>query len=365
VHDESPDLRTRFITDIEAVVPIWRELEGAVPHRPLATGWDWTATWVEHFGDVVPHEFLVVEDASGPAGIALVTADVLRRGALRVRRLHLGTAGEPPGESVYVERNAVLARPGRADVVAAAILRTLERERRWDALLLDGFVPEHAASFRGVPGPRWLDDAQVAMVADLATTPEHGPAAPFGTGVRREWRRAVRLAGPFEVEWAEDPTRALEILDELIGLHQRRWEAVGQPGAFAAERVCAFHRSLVPRLLARDAVAVTRVTGAQGLLGCRYDLVDGDRLLSYQAGWQPGSDPRVSVGVALDLACMGAAAERGLRCWDHLPEPQRHKRRLSTGSYELHWLTRRRGRVRWVLLDAGRRARRALRGRAP
>ncbi len=342
---------------------IWRELEPRAGCGPTY-GWDWTEAWLEHFGDVVPHLFAVGRDGAGPVGVALVTFDAWRRGPLRLRRAHLGTAGEPAGESVYVERNGLLALPDRVGDFADALTRALGRARRWDGLVLDGFLADHADAFAGQLGGRWEISPQTALIADLSSIADGGPAAPFSAGVRREWRRAERRLGPFDVEWAEEPARAVEILDELIVLHQERWEAAGRPGAFESTRVRAFHRDVVRRLAADGGVALTRVSAPHGLLGCRYDLVDGERLISYQCGWLPGPDEGVSVGVVLDLACMDAAQRRGLRIWDHLAGPQRHKRRLSTGSYDLQWCTGRRGWARWHAFDTARALRRLARAGA-
>lgn len=340
----------------------WTAVERLLPGRSLTVGWDWTATWLGSFGPVVPHRFAIARAGGEPVGAALLTFDSWRRGPLHIRRAHVGTAGEPPGEGVHVERNGLLVLPEYAEAFAGALMEAAHRVRRWDAFALDGFLAQDTAGLLDA-SDRWIVERETAPVADLTAIDDGGPPAPFSSGVRKEWRRIERLAGPFEVEWAQTPERAIEILDELIVLHQARWEAVGERGAFAHERTRAFHRDLTRRLAGRGEVAVTRVTGAAGLVGCRYDFVDGDRVLAYQSGWAPAQDQRVSTGVAVDLACMGAARARGARWWDHLAGEQRHKRRLSTGAYELVWATRRRGVARWAVYDAARAARRL--GRRP
>lgn len=344
--------------DARAVAGVaWAAVERRVPGRSLMVGWDWTEAWLTHYGPVVPHRFVIARHAGEPVGAALVTFDDWRRGPLRLRRAHLGTAGEPPGEGVHVERNGLLVLPEHAAEFADALTAAVGRERAWDAFQLDGFLaPDADALLR--TGGRWTVEPQGALVADLTAIDDAGPAGPFSSGLRKEWRRAERIAGPFEVEWPQSAERALTILDELIELHQARWEAEGSPGAFASSHARGFHRDLTARLVARGEVALMRVTGAQGLLGCRYDFVDGDRLLAYQTGWAADGDERVSTGRTLDLACMGAARAHGIRWWDWLAGDHWQKRRLSTGSYELLWATRRRGAARWAAYDGARGARR-------
>ena len=362
----TPDQRAHAVRlDLDVLGPearaiagaAWAVVERGVPGRSLMIGWDWTETWLAHYGAVVPHRFVVARHDGEPVGVALVTFDEWRRGPLRLRRAHLGTAGEPPGEGVHVERNGLLALPQHATGFAAALVGAAGQGRPWDAFLLDGFLEADAAALLRTGG-RWEVEPQGALVADLAAIDEGGPAGPFSSGLRKEWRRAERIAGPFEVEWPQSADRALRILDELIDLHQARWEAEGSPGAFASSRSRGFHRELTTRLTGRGQVALMRVTGPQGLLGCRYDFIDGDRLLAYQTGWAPDVDDRVSTGRTLDLACMGAARAHGIRWWDWLAGDHWQKRRLSTGSYDLLWATRRRGAARWAAFDAARGARR-------
>ena len=41
------------------VASIWRRLEQSAPERPLACSWDWTETWLDHYGATVPHRFAI------------------------------------------------------------------------------------------------------------------------------------------------------------------------------------------------------------------------------------------------------------------------------------------------------------------
>ena len=61
---------------------------------------------------------------------------------------------------------------------------------------------------------------------------------------RRKVRRGLRGLGAVETEWAESPAHALDILEELIALHQARWRRADLPGAFASARFAGFHRDL-------------------------------------------------------------------------------------------------------------------------
>src|SRR3712207_5615346 len=121
----------------DSVGSVWERLEseGADP-GPFAS-WQWTRTWLEHFGTTVPHCFAMVLSGREPLGVALLTFDRHRRGPFTFRRVHLGTAGEPPGETVFVERNRFLDRPEDEAQVGAAIVRLLQRLPRIDEIAVD------------------------------------------------------------------------------------------------------------------------------------------------------------------------------------------------------------------------------------
>src|SRR4051794_24636800 len=96
-------------SDRASAAEIWTALERRLESEALTCSWDWTEVWLQHYGDVVPHRFAVGQSRDGrPYGVALVCRGHRRRGPFPVRSVHLGTAGEPPGEGVYVEYNRIL-----------------------------------------------------------------------------------------------------------------------------------------------------------------------------------------------------------------------------------------------------------------
>jgi CelD/BcsL family acetyltransferase involved in cellulose biosynthesis len=282
-----------------------------------------------------------------------LTFDRRRRGPFTFRRVHLGTAGEPPGETVFVERNRLLTRPEDRAQVGAAITRLLESLRCIDEIAVDGFVMEQATALIGA-GAGWLLEPERCHVVDLAAAPAGDVAALFSPGVRKELRRAERSLGPTTVEWAHGGDSGHEMLDDLISLHQVRWTARGLGGAFASHRVQRFHHALVAQWVPRGRLALMRVISRKGLVGTRYAFVEGDRLLGYQSGWMPSGDRHVSAGLVLQHAVLQEAHQRGFTCWDYLAGTSEQKRRLSTGGYELMWATRRRPRLKWTAFDAAR-----------
>ena len=341
---------------------IWSALEEQLGRAAPTTSWSWTDAWLSAYGDLVPHRFAVAEFAGEPCGVVLVTKGVGRRhGPFPVRTVHLGTAGEPPGEGVYVEYNRVLVDPQHRAAFATALVQDLRRDSSWHELHLDGFAPEDAEPFlatepaleaRRVPSP--------CTTLRGALVPEGDVVAALRPSTRRKVRRSAEVLPDLAVEWAETPAAADDVLSELMVLHQRRWTAAGQPGAFSAPRFVAFHRDLVARLLPSARVLLLRVSSGGRTVGCLYHLVEGDRVLFYQSGFAQYDDKRVTPGFVTFALCMQACAERGFVEYDFLAGASRYKRELSNTTRELVWATEQRPALRWSLArGAG-----ALRARA-
>jgi CelD/BcsL family acetyltransferase involved in cellulose biosynthesis len=354
-------VETSFLACEDPSVPaLWEALEERA-EAGLTCSWAWTGTWLRQYGEVVPHRFLLVRRAREPVALALVTRSARRVGGVAlVRRLHLGTAGEPAGESVHVEANRLLALPGERAEAAAAIVRALRATRGWDELALDGFDPRDAAALTAAGGFE-LREAP-CPATDLAAIRAGGGdvQAALSGGVRRRAARALRGLGDVETEWAATPAQAREILEQLVALHQARWRAAGELGAFASPRFRAFHAELVERLLPRGEAILFRVRAGGETIACLYALVDRGRVLFYQGGVAQLADNKLRPGLIAHLLCMQACLERGFAEYDFLAGEARYKRELSTTTRTLVWATARRRSVRATASAAARTVRRRL-----
>ena len=337
----------------------WMAIESRVGDPGAMCSWAWTGTWLDHYGDAVAHRFLLAERDGVPCGMALVSeqSEVSR---LRPPTIALGTAGEPPGSSVFVERNRLLASEADRAEVAAALIGDLDRVGGWQRLRLDGMLPEEA---RMIIGERRAAAWQLeeSPLADLSALGADESLEWLPARRRRRVERTFELLGALECEWAGDSAEALSMLDELISLHQARWQARGERGAFASPRFSAFHRDLVARLAPSGRVALFRVRRGEQTLACLYGLVEGTRLLFYQGGIAEHPDNRVRVGLAAHVEFMRACRGHGLAEYDFLAPATRYKSELSNRSEQLVWAELERPGARLVMERAARRARGRLR----
>lgn len=347
-------------TERAAAAEAWRELEAEVPASRLAASWDWVDIWLDRYGDVVPHRFAIAPGL----GATLVTEELKRRGPLRIRRLHLGTVGEPKGETVYASYNGPLARPTDEAGFMRALAVRLLAERGWDELVIERFSPAAAESMlAALPG--------IAVAREDAPTVDLRAAAHNGGDVlatlrartRQQTRRSMRQLGPLAVEVAETDERAADILEELIELHQRRWVAEGELGLFSSGRFTGFHRDLIRRLLPTGRVMLFRVRAEAGTVGCVYNLIDGDRVISYLQGLMPFEDGKLKPGFVSHVLCMQECFERGYSEYDLLPEATPYKLELSNTMGQLVSGQFVRRRPRTLPLVAGRRVKGYVRER--
>lgn len=351
-------LRVRLLpaAEIDRAGEAWAELERSPHDGGVICGWDWTAAWLRAYGDVVAHRFAVAERGDAVVGAALLTSS-RASGAkgFGIRRLHIGTAGEPEGEGVFAEYNGVLTAAGERQAFVEALMTTIEREREWDELRVDGFSAEQAQALAAAAPALELGFA-ASPYTDLEAIRAAGGdvLAALQKGPRGRIRRGMRGFGKLDGEWAATAARAGEIFDELVSLHQAQWQAAGEPGAFASARVLGFHRQLIAALVPTGRAMLFRVRSGDRTVGCLYGLVDGRRLLFYQSGVAAFEDGKLKPGLVTHAVCMQACLERGLDAYDFLAGDSRYKRELATDEERIAWGRLRRRRVRPLLAAAAR-----------
>jgi len=338
---------------------VWRAVESAAPDISPFARWDWTQLWLDHYGDAVPHEHVIAERGGVPCGAVLLTRSMRFHGPLAVRRLHLGTSGEPPHEGVFVEYNGLCARSADRAAMARALLVHVQRTGGWDELHLDGFEPAVAAPLLAAE-PRFSVERRSSRVLDL-DQPGDLVDALHSKSARATVRRSLRGISPYTTEWAEDCERAHAILDDLERLHQQRWRARGEPGAFASTRFRSFHRHLIEQWLPKGRAVVFAVRQDGVTVAALYGFVAGTTLQFYQGGFRTFVSNKVRAGYAAHLLLAGAARERGLRSYEYLTGDHRYKTELSTSERTLVWATLTSRHPRALAISAARNARQALR----
>ena len=356
--DIALSLDVREASDREFALNEWRSLEAQQNAVPLTCSADWTEAWIDAYGDLVSHWFVLAKEATSgrTAGVCLVTRGVGQKdGPLPVRSLHLGTAGEPEADSVCVEYNDVLVEPNAHPEFCRLLGLYFKEHRGIDQWNIDGADEQLVAEFDAEAEPPLTRRTEVAHWFDLTVPRGNGTRVldELRSSTRRKVKRSLEAYGELSVDWSQSLNEATDIFGDLVDLHQARWNAVGKPGSYASERFIRFHEALLVRLVPEQRMFFVRVRSGVETVGCVQLFNDRNRALLYQCGWAPAEGKR-SPGVVVDYLAMEECLSRGFDAYDFLAYETQHKRHLSNRCSNLIWAYRRRPRLRFSLLNAAR-----------
>ena len=325
---------------IAEALSIWRKLEFRLRNQSVTNSATWVENWLAVYGVLQQHQFLVAESRGVTRGICLIVRGVGQKvGPCPVRTIHLGTAGEAQPGSVCVEFNRILAENAVHEEFVARIVQHLQTLRGWDQIRLDGFSERDLSQWISYfPGAEIR--SRESRYFDFVPVRQSGQKVidALGKSTRANLRRRLRQYGVLDCEWANRLDQAEEIFSELIDLHQARWTAVGQPGAFASERFRRFQTRAVLKLYLEEKAVLFRVRHQGETVGCLLLLVDQNRLLDYLSGFADFNH-KPSPGLVTHYLCMEEALRRNFAAYDFLVGEKRHKENLSNASGQLCWLT--------------------------
>src|ERR1700682_1746780 len=109
---------------VASIEPIWQKLEKDLGNSSLSCSWVWTKTWLEVYGKMVPHWFLVGTTHGNVCALALLTQQTGRKLPIPIKAFHIGTLGEPFKDWVGVENNHLLVSPKNRKKFVQKILET-------------------------------------------------------------------------------------------------------------------------------------------------------------------------------------------------------------------------------------------------
>ena len=333
----------------------WQGIEQRLDSVPLACSWTWTQTWIECFKHLVDARIVIGRVGDLVGGICLISsARQPLSGPLRVNTLSLGTAGEPDRDSVCVEYNALLTMPEHRRSFEEGLLRIVESQPAWDEFRINGFSPtDLPGGVASESGFEFHTEESPFFDFELARQADSDALTHLSYQARKQIRKNLRSYDALTTQWAETTSQAEEILNDLIQLHQARWEAVGEPGVYASQPFLRFHRRLLERLRIGREVGLFRVLSNNQTIGCAQLFIDRKRVLNYQGGAVPLVG-NLSPGLVTDYMCIEECLQRGFDSFDFLGHTSQHKRRLSTSTAELIWAVRRRPRLKFALVGAAR-----------
>ncbi len=152
----------------------------------------------------------------------------------------------------------------------------------------------------------------------------------FPTSKRKRLRQLQRKVestfSSIALDEVTDPGDIPNAMMTLIELHQKRWNDIGYPGAFADPRVNAFHRAMAELAFKRGWLFLAFLTFDGKRVACNYGLKYGKDFFHYLSGNDIGADlQKYSVGRVLHIYTIKELAPRGVEVYDFMRGPEEYK----------------------------------------
>jgi hypothetical protein len=153
-------------------------------------------------------------------------------------------------------------------------------------------------------------------------------------GVRRRLHQAWEffsgesLATIDAVDSQEDLATAFQ---QLIDMHQRRWNVLGYPGMFSDPRFRGFQEELVTRLSEKGYLCCKRAQYAGSVIGCRMAYRFNGKVFDYLSGFDPGlPGANRRPGLALLVSMIDDAIRDGMQSIEFLRGDEQYKMELTS-----------------------------------
>ena len=308
----------------------WQALVDACANPSVTLTWPWLRTWWDVFGNESRHlRIVLVHDGArlvGAAPLLLRAAARRHYKVLSLRRIELLASGEERGAPICSDYIGWPALAGYEAAVAAAVYQVLLTDLRdeWDEVVLPDMAADaamtHALRAPGAGGLIVAEERrEPAAVLDLAPSWD-AMLEKLGSGLRYKIRRGRRdfeaQGGSYRAVSGQDDWQ--EAFDTLVTLHQARWQAKGQPGAFKHPKRLAFHRLVIPRLLDAGWLRLGVLTMPDGPLGAIYNTRYRGQVFFYQSGIRLTEQTHLRPGVLLHAYEIEDAIAAGATEYDFL-----------------------------------------------
>src|SRR5712692_10442904 len=332
----SLEVRVEAFESAARLEPRWRELE-ARSSRSFFLSWTWIGAWLETCG--AKPITLAVNCQGRCVGLGLLVRGSRLQLGFRRPTLFLHETGEPAKDVAMIEDNGFLVERGFEKAVTRAALHHAHQAD--DAEIVVGGVPDWLTDEAREAG--WCDRVVVTQPCPYRVLdPSNGDdLAQLSRNTRSQISRSLRFYeshGSLAITPSATLSEARDRLAAMADLHQQRWVAAGQPGAFALPIFEEFHQRVLARGFAAGEADVLRITAGAHEIGYLYNFYCDNEVYAYQNGFHFADDQRLKPGLVSHLLAFAHYRRGGATRYRFLAGNSRYKRSLSTGSYDLHWL---------------------------
>ncbi len=342
----------------------WRTLETR-SHCSFFQSWAWLGPWLDNIGSQADIRLLEARYRDSTVGLGLL--------GLRARRtpgfgsspcLLVSETGVATYDDLTIEHNGFLVERGCEKEALKRCLDFLFRSGdHCDELVIGGLEAGRADVYATVAGEWGLYSRVLSAhpyfrvgLADLRRR-EAAYLSSLSANTRHQIRRALReyaRRGPVTLEVATTQDEGQAFFERLKELHQGRWSARGERGAFAHDSVLRFHQHLIECGLPGGRVQLLRASAGSTPFAYLYNFVFNGVVYNYQGGFVYEDDHKLKPGLVAHALAVRYNLELGHDQYDLLMGDQRYKRSLGGEQGAIARLAIQRRRPGWVM-DRGRR----------
>ncbi|MEX1063080.1 MAG: GNAT family N-acetyltransferase [Balneolaceae bacterium] len=245
----------------DALKPQWIELADKAESHVFQT-FQWSRTWWKHFGKKGQLNILLFFDGDKLAGIAPLFRDTVEWAGIEITSClrFLGSNVSQPKEEMiglisYTDYLDFIIVPGYERAVTAQMLRYLKGNR----LPFDEILLENISETSGLWGtlistlqnhgiPFIIDESTSSQLINTSQTWEEYLAS-LDNGkrykARLHWKRANKTDRKvFDIKEAASGEEAGICFEQLVKMHQKKWNRIGSLGTFYEKSNYEFHKEI-------------------------------------------------------------------------------------------------------------------------
>jgi CelD/BcsL family acetyltransferase involved in cellulose biosynthesis len=347
----------------------WCALE-SVATPSFFTSWQWIGTLVSAVPPAGRPKLLRGRAGGETVALASLGASRRRRHSLvRSRALYLNEIGDARFDSLTIEHNGVLTATGWEKAVGDGLVDWFAGIcKEADELQVSGSrvpLPQKRLEECGLTSIKTaLPSYSVDLRRLAASNGELDPV--LSANARQQLRRAFRHFqghGPLHLGEAASVMEALSFFNSMKALHCASWERRSKPHSFAGEFFEPFHRLLIERSFAKGGTQLLRASAGDRVIGYLYNFRLGNRVYSYQSGFDD-VDRRERPGVVAHALAIRHAFRAGASVYDFMAGSNRLKQSFATCCEPMLWQVIQQPRLVFRLEDFARRLKHSLAPRA-
>jgi CelD/BcsL family acetyltransferase involved in cellulose biosynthesis len=330
---------------LDRLATMWRDLECRAD-ASFFLSWDWIGTWLTEAG--IQPLLMIGRRSDQVVALGLLERKLTRIGPLALETLWLNETGSHYFDCINIEFNDFLLDRTCMEESRKACLNELLRVRR------NGSLRWHELRWHAAPQDvtRAINPAdfhvQVCRTAssaliDLGMLRQNklDLLEYLSRNTRYGIQRSIRLYekwGPLRIARATSRKQGLVWLDELRRLHQIRWEAKGECGAFGNP----FFDQFVHKILERspsNSWDILKIVAGGTPIGYLINFSYRGVTMNYQSGFLYDADGRYKPGLVSHLLAVRyfIGKRPDVHTYSFLVGDAQYKSSLSTSSERLNW----------------------------